>query len=537
MSGDALVFTLARLGPPALSSAEHTRFLPRDLLPDRDALAAESLGPPDAAGFAGRVLGDVGRGGGLGGGTSGVLKLPQSFGAVYLGQSFAGLITASNVSAGPITAVGIKVELSTERGRAALLYDSTSQALPKLEAGQRHDFAVKHDVKELGTHSLVCSATYVTPDGERRVQGQAFSFTAANPLVVRTKQRTVGDAVLLEASLENATRAPMLLDAISFFPSPPWAAERIGGGGAATLPPPAQTTGGSAAAQAGPLSTYIAALPVIPEGGSSAFLFRLTRPAGGAAGSPRGRGPAGSPTSSGTTAAGAAGAAAGAASDPPAGPLGRMEIKWRGPMGEVARLQTQQISLPPQPTREASLALARLPPCAVLGEPFSAVLRVQSHVDRRLGPLKIAAAHEGQGPGSTSSSPSRPSHSRRSGSSGAEAAASASRESSLHAGGALPRSASSASTPGAAAGGAAAGPPPLPGSPPAVLPPLVGVCLDGAQAAIVDELGPRAAVEVRLQLRALSAGQLALPALALSNERDGRLYATLPPAELFVYSC
>ncbi len=86
MSGDALVFTLARLGPPALSSAEHTRFLPRDLLPDRDALAAESLGPPDAAGFAGRVLGDVGRGGGLGGGTSGVLKLPQSFGAVYLGQ-------------------------------------------------------------------------------------------------------------------------------------------------------------------------------------------------------------------------------------------------------------------------------------------------------------------------------------------------------------------------------------------------------------------------------------------------------------------
>ena len=42
-----------------------------------------------------------------------------------------------------------QVELSTERGRAALLYDSTSQPLAKLEAGQRHDFAVKHDVKEL----------------------------------------------------------------------------------------------------------------------------------------------------------------------------------------------------------------------------------------------------------------------------------------------------------------------------------------------------------------------------------------------------
>ena len=64
-------------------------------------------------------------------------------------QSFAGLITAANLSDGAITSVGIKVELSTERGRAALLYDSTSQPLPKLEAGQRHDFTVKHDVKEL----------------------------------------------------------------------------------------------------------------------------------------------------------------------------------------------------------------------------------------------------------------------------------------------------------------------------------------------------------------------------------------------------
>ena len=148
-------------------------------------------------------------------------------------------------------------------------------------------------------------------------------------------------------------------------------------------------------------------------------------------------------------------------------------------------------------------------------------------MDRRIGPLKIAAAPEAQqAPGSAGGSPQRPSHSRRSGSTGAEVAG-CSRDSSL------PRSASAASAAGAAAGP----PPPLPGSPPAVLPPLVGVCLDGAQAAVVDELGPRAAVEVRLQLRALSAGQLSLPALALSNERDGRLYATLAPAELFVDSC
>lgn len=38
-----------------------------------------------------------------------------------------------------------------------------------------------------GAHSLVCSATYFTPGSERRMQAQAFNFSAANPLVVRTK--------------------------------------------------------------------------------------------------------------------------------------------------------------------------------------------------------------------------------------------------------------------------------------------------------------------------------------------------------------
>ena len=225
-----------------------------------------------------------------------------------------------------------------------------------------------------------------------------------------------------------------------------------------------------------------------------------------------------------------------------------VELLWALPVRWLQSLPClepgQHAACPPclQPAREASLALARLPQRAVVGAAFAATLRVQSHVDRTIGPLKIAAAPEAQGPASAGSSPSRPAQQRRSASASSEAGG-ASRESSLHAaqaaggGGAsgsstpLPRSTSSASA-AAAAVGAAAGP----GSPPALLPPLEGVCLDGAQAVLVDELPSRAAVEVRLQLRALSAGQLALPALALTNERDGRLYATLPPVELFVDS-
>ena len=57
--------------------------------------------------------------------------------------------------------------------------------------------------------------------------------------------------VLLEATLENATKAPMLLDAITFFPGPAFTADRIGGGGASTLP--AARPGAAPATGDGPL--------------------------------------------------------------------------------------------------------------------------------------------------------------------------------------------------------------------------------------------------------------------------------------------
>lgn len=65
------------------------------------------------------------------------------------------------------------------------------------------------------------------------------------------QQRQVGEVVLLEASLENATKAPMLIDTITFMPSPPWAVERIGSGGAGSLPAPVPAPEGAAPAAVG----------------------------------------------------------------------------------------------------------------------------------------------------------------------------------------------------------------------------------------------------------------------------------------------
>ncbi|KAL4458792.1 hypothetical protein ABPG75_013657 [Micractinium tetrahymenae] len=514
-----LVFSIARLGTPALELGLPDRLvLEQDLVQDALALrrAAEAgsgasgeggagAGGSAAAGFATRVQADAEHP--VGGTGGGLLKLPQAFGSVYLGQSFSAIVTACNFGSVPLAMVGIKVELATERSRLALLYDSTGQPLPHLQPGQRHDFTVRHDIKDLGNHSLTCTATFTLPDGERRQQAQAFSFSAANPLVVRTKQRHVGEAVFLEAALENATRDPMLLDTVTFLPSPGYAAERIGGGGASSGPSSGAAAAAEAAwATAGPLSAYIHALPLMPPDGSTAFLFRLSRPQGAS-------GPAGSPAGSG---------------EPAAASLGKIEIRWRGPMGQMARLQTQMISLPPQQgPREASLSIAHLPARVVVGVPFTATLRVRSLLDRPLGPLKVAAAPQEGGPPSPASTPPR----RRS-SSAAEGAPGGSREGSVHtAGGGSPAAAQRRWGSSTGASGA-------PSSPTAALAAAStqAVCLDGAQEAVLGELAPRQEASVSLRLLALASGQQALPGLALLGERDGRRYASLAPAELFVDS-
>ena len=79
----------------------------------------------------------------------------------------------------------MKAELESSRGKITL-HDNAAESL-SLQPNARHDFIVRHDVKEIGQHTLTCSASYVLPDGERRVLPQSFKFTSSNPLSVRTK--------------------------------------------------------------------------------------------------------------------------------------------------------------------------------------------------------------------------------------------------------------------------------------------------------------------------------------------------------------
>lgn len=185
-----------------------------------------------------------------------------------------------------------------------------------------------------------------------------------------------------------------------------------------------------------------------------------------------------------------------------------------------------------QGPHEASLSVAGLPARVVVGVPFTASLRVRSHVDQPLGPLRLAPAPPEGPPPSLPSPASTPP--RRRSMSGAEGTPGGSRGSSVHAaGGGSPAAAQQRGVGGAPGGGGA------PSTPTAALAAVStqAVCLDGAQEALVGELPPQQEAVVSLRLLALASGQQVLPALALFGERDGRHYASLAPAELFVHSC
>jgi hypothetical protein len=145
-------------------------------------------------------------------GLSGLLLLPQSFGAIYLGETFCSYISVNNSSTSEVRDVTIKAEIQTERQRILLL-DTSKSPVESIRTGGRYDFIVEHDVKELGAHTLVCSALYNDADGERKYLPQFFKFVVANPLSVRTKVRVVKVGSRISTSL-----CECFFRSFSFFP-------------------------------------------------------------------------------------------------------------------------------------------------------------------------------------------------------------------------------------------------------------------------------------------------------------------------------
>ncbi|XP_011625579.1 probable trafficking protein particle complex subunit 13 homolog [Amborella trichopoda] len=281
-------------------------------------------------------------------GLSGLLVVPQSFGAIYLGETFCSYISINNSSNFEVRDVTIKAEIQTERQRLLLL-DTSKSPVESIRSGGRYDFIVEHDVKELGPHTLVCTALYHDGDGERKYLPQYFKFAVANPLSVRTKVRSVKENTFLEACIENHTKSNLYMDQVEFEPAQHWTATIL-----------KADTHSSEAIQ--PREVFKPPVLIRAGGGIRNYLYQLTLS---------------SPESAQMKVEGS-------------NIFGKLQITWRTNLGEPGRLQTQQILGSPISHKEIELQIGELPSIIILDKPFLVHLILTNHTERRIGPFEVS---------------------------------------------------------------------------------------------------------------------------------------------------
>ncbi|XP_059438556.1 uncharacterized protein LOC132171290 isoform X1 [Corylus avellana] len=280
-------------------------------------------------------------------GLSGLLVLPQSFGAIYLGETFCSYISINNSSNFEAKEIIIKAEMQTERQRILLL-DTSKSPVDTIRAGGRYDFIVEHDVKELGAHTLVCTALYNDGDGERKYLPQFFKFVVANPLSVRTKVRVVKETTFLEACIENHTKSNLFMDQVEFEPTQHWSATILKAN-------EHESDNNSKTREKTPVL-------IRSGGGIHNYLYQLKVSSHGSA----------------------------QMKVEGSNILGKLQITWRTNLGEPGRLQTQQILGTPVTRSDIDLHVVEVPSIIKLERPFSLHLKLTNQTERELGPFEVS---------------------------------------------------------------------------------------------------------------------------------------------------
>ncbi|KAK3591158.1 hypothetical protein CHS0354_029005 [Potamilus streckersoni] len=160
-------------------------------------------------------------------GVSNLLTLPQNFGNIFLGETFSSYISVHNDSQQKCIEIALKIDLQTSSQRLLLSGVNLNPA-SELNPNQSIDDVIHHEVKELGTHILVCAVSYTTQQGERMAFRKFFKFQVLKPLDVKTKfYNAESDDVYLEAQIQNITQGPIYMDHVSLEASPQYQAREL----------------------------------------------------------------------------------------------------------------------------------------------------------------------------------------------------------------------------------------------------------------------------------------------------------------------
>uniref|UniRef100_A0A8C7YXR6 Trafficking protein particle complex subunit 13 n=1 Tax=Oryzias sinensis TaxID=183150 RepID=A0A8C7YXR6_9TELE len=147
-----------------------------------------------------------------------MLTLPQNFGNIFLGETFSSYISVHNDSTQIVKEILVKADLQTSSQRLNL--SASNSAVAELKPECCIDDVIHHEVKEIGTHILVCAVSYTTQLGEKLYFRKFFKFQV-NMLVILLLPTPAlqTDEVFLEAQIQNITTSPMFMEKVSLEPT------------------------------------------------------------------------------------------------------------------------------------------------------------------------------------------------------------------------------------------------------------------------------------------------------------------------------
>eukprot|EP00041_Stephanoeca_diplocostata_P002559 m.28037 g.28037 ORF g.28037 m.28037 type:complete len:497 (-) comp13519_c0_seq1:26-1516(-) len=261
-------------------------------------------------------------------GLGALCTLPQSFGSIFLGEMFSSYLSLHNESLEECHDVSVTAELQTGNDRTQIT-DTNASKIATLGPDKSLDVVVKHEVKELGTHLLVCMVNYRTAGGDKKFFRKFFKFQVYKPLDIKTMAYNVENEVVLEARVQNITQTPMHIEKVAIHASALFEATDLN-----------VVLAGDAGTD--PVTTFDTMKYLKPQD-IRQYLYRLC---------PKNDSP--------EIAAEARAATA----------VGKLEITWRTNLGELGRLQTNMLPRTPSAHPTIETTVLDVPGGVCFGESF-----------------------------------------------------------------------------------------------------------------------------------------------------------------------
>lgn len=268
--------------------------------------------------------------------TTPLLTLPQTFGDIYLGETLSAFVSTCNQAPYVLSAMQLKVEVQTSSQRQLLFSRAGGGPSGSLVPAGRADCIVRYELREVGVHILICSATFVDADGESRNLRKFFKFQVQNPLSMKSKSHTLGtgtaaESVLVETQVQNATSSALYLTSVRFVPTQSLSVDDLNH-----------------------FEQRPDQLSCLKPGDVQQYMYRL-------------RAAQGAPTDALRSASA----------------LGRMDVHWRGPMVEPGHLQSNMVQRRAPPPKMVEVRVLGIES----SEPVPALLDLQAGVGQPLTAL------------------------------------------------------------------------------------------------------------------------------------------------------